>query len=85
MGIQAGFKRKTNHTLQPTALVHEAYLKLVGAEGGGGADRAAWENRNHFFAVAAMAMRQLLTDHARRKAAVKHGGAAARVTLGDSD
>ncbi len=68
-----------NHTLQPTALVHEAYVKLVGGDSGG------WENRKHFFDVAAMAMRQLLTDHARRRAALRHGGQAARMTLSDSD
>lgn len=68
-----------NHTLQPTALVHEAYVKLVGSDSGG------WQSRKHFFDVAAMAMRQLLTDHARRKASLKYGGEAAQVTLLDSD
>lgn len=68
-----------NHTLQPTALVHEAYLKLVGS------DRGGWQNRKHFFDVAAMAMRQLLADHARRKSSLKHGGQAPRVTISDSD
>ncbi len=52
-----------NHTLQPTALVHEAYIKLVRAPG------TAWKNRAHFCAVAATAMRQVLTDHARRRVA----------------
>ncbi|MFN0134644.1 MAG: ECF-type sigma factor, partial [Phycisphaerae bacterium] len=68
-----------DHTLQPTALVHEAYVKLVGSGSGG------WENKKHFFDVAAMAMRQLLTDHARRRAAAKHGGNAERITLSDAD
>ena len=52
-----------NHTLQPTALVHEAFLKLVNAPDG------RWNDRAHFCAVAATAMRQILTDHARRRAA----------------
>ena len=79
--LAASFFRQqpANHTLQPTALVHEAYLKLAGGDGD------AWESRKHFFDVAAMAMRQLLTDHARRKATLKHGGRATRITLTDSD
>lgn len=68
-----------NHTLQPTALVHEAYVKLVGSSGG------VWESRKHFFDVAAMAMRHLLADHARRKASLKHGGEATKVNIGDSE
>lgn len=61
-------------TLQPTALVHEAWLRL-------GADRQpAWANRAHFFAAAAEGMRRILIDHARRKRAVRHGGALARVS-----
>src|SRR6476646_3599527 len=58
-----------HHTLQPTALVHEAYLRLVGAPGG---DR--WDNRGHFFAAAAEAMRRILVEAARRKKREKHGG-----------
>ena len=61
-------QRQPEQTLQPTALVHEAYLKLVGP------GEIAWQSRAHFFAVAAMAMRQILTDHARRKKAMKRGG-----------
>src|SRR4051812_49770984 len=57
-----------DQTLQPTALVHEAYLRLVGP-----ADKAHWENRGHFFAAAAEAMRRILVEGARRKKAVKHG------------
>ena len=57
------------HTLQPTALVHDAYLKLVGS-----GQTPSYKNRGHFFAVAAKAMRQILTDHARRHAAAKRGG-----------
>ena len=64
-------------TLQPTALVHEAWLKLVGQE-----DRK-WQNRNHFFAAAAEAMRRILTDNARRKLRVRHGGGQQRVELED--
>jgi RNA polymerase sigma factor (TIGR02999 family) len=63
------------HTLQPTAVVHEAYLKLVDQK------RVTWRNREHFFAVAAQAMRRLLVDHARRRDAQKRGGAATRVPL----
>ncbi len=69
----AYFQRQDcDHTLQPTALVHEAYIKLVGPKDAG------WESRAHFFAVAAKAMRQILTDHARRKKSAKRGGAAER-------
>lgn len=64
-------EQKPGHTLQPTALVHEAYMKLVGAEAGG----KAWSGRDHFVATAAIAMRQVLVDHARRKLAAKRGGA----------
>ena len=66
---------RVEHTLQPTALVHEAYLRLAG-----GAD-LGWENRAHFFAMAARAMRQVLVDFARRKGAEKRGGGMQRVTL----
>ena len=62
-----------DHTLQPTALVHEAYLRLVG---GGQAD--GWAGRGHFFAAAAEAMRRILIDNARRKQRVRHGGEARR-------
>jgi RNA polymerase sigma factor (TIGR02999 family) len=64
-------------TLQPTALVHEAWLQLVG-EG----DRT-WKNRAHFFGAAADAMRRILIDNARRKAALKHGGGQTRVAMED--
>ena len=65
-------------TLQPTALVHEAYLRLVGAE-----DEPRWENRGHFFAAAAEAMRRILIDIARRKKTLKHGGDRVREPLDD--
>src|SRR6476469_6781562 len=59
-----------DQTLQPTALVHEAYLRLVGP-----ADEARWDNRGHFFAAAVEAMRRILVDAARRKRTEKHGDA----------
>jgi RNA polymerase sigma factor (TIGR02999 family) len=63
------------HTLQPTALVHEAWLRLVEAE------NQSWENRAHFFSAAAEAMRRVLIDRARSKQAAKHGGGWERVGL----
>jgi RNA polymerase sigma factor (TIGR02999 family) len=66
-------REKPGQTLQATALVHEAYLRLVGAEG----DRP-WESRGHFFAAAAEAMRRILVESARRKRRLKHGGGRAR-------
>jgi RNA polymerase sigma factor (TIGR02999 family) len=68
----------SDQTLQPTALVHEAYLRLIGP-----ADDARWENRGHFFAAAAEAMRRILVDAARRKRTEKHGGRRRRVELPD--
>jgi RNA polymerase sigma factor (TIGR02999 family) len=65
-------------TLQPTDLVHEAYVRLVG-DGQG----QHWDNRGHFFAAAAEAMRRILVDNARRKQAVRHGGGRRRVPLHD--
>src|SRR5215470_2332348 len=59
------------HTLSPTALVHEAYLRLVGP-----ADAARWQHRGHFFAAAAEAMRRILIEAARRKKRLRHGGGA---------
>ena len=70
-------RERADHTLQPTELVHEAFLKLSGAGPVAVADRA------HFLAVAARAMRQVLVDHARRRDAVKRGGEWVRTTLGD--
>ncbi len=64
-------------TLQPTALVHEAYLKLVGDADPG------WDNRGHFFGAAAQAMRDILVDRARRKGRIKHGGERRRVDFPD--
>jgi RNA polymerase sigma factor (TIGR02999 family) len=65
-------------TLQPTALVHEAYLRLVGL-----GDAARWANRGHFFAAAAESMRRILVDAARRKRTEKHGGGRRRVEVSD--
>jgi RNA polymerase sigma factor (TIGR02999 family) len=61
------------HTLQPTALVHEAWLRL------GGDQQPHWQNRAHFFGAAAEAMRRILVDNARRKNRLRHGGALSRV------
>jgi RNA polymerase sigma factor (TIGR02999 family) len=68
------------HTLQPTALVHEAYLKLVGPD-----PRHPWNGRGHFFAAAAESMRRILIDHARRKHRGRRGGGMKRVELEDMD
>jgi len=62
-------------TLQPTALVHEAWLRLVGEE------NQRWNSRGHFFAAAAEAMRRILVENARRKRALRHGGGRPRVDL----
>ena len=62
-------------TLQPTALVHEAWLRLVGS------DQHTWQNRAHFFGAAAEAMRRILIDAARRKRALRHGGGQQRVDI----
>jgi len=67
------------HTLQPTALVHEAWLRL------GDQQDARWESRTQFFAIAAQMMRRVLLDHARTRHALKRGGAAVQVSLGDGD
>lgn len=67
--------QRSDHTLQPTALVNEAFLKLVDQT------RVQWQNRAHFLAVAARAMRQVLIDHARGKARAKRGGDLCRVTM----
>ena len=70
-------RERTEHTLQPTALVHEAYLRLVGQE------RIVWQNRAHFFGVAAQMMRRILVDHAKGQRRRKRLGGAVRVTLDD--
>ena len=68
---------RPGHTLEPSALVHEVYLKLVAQDG------IDWKDRVHFFGVATRAMRQILVDHARRRNAEKRGGDWRRVTLTD--
>jgi len=72
-------RESVGHTLQPTALVHEAYLRLVDQR------HARWESRTQFFAVAAQIMRRVLVDHARTRGRLKRGGGAAVVTLADVD
>ena len=73
-------KERAGHTLQPTALIHEAYLRLGGTEDG----QPAWDSRVHFFTAAAEAMRRILVDHARRKLAIKRGGDWQKTTWSDS-
>ena len=72
-------KAPPGNTLQPTALVHQAYLRIVDNQDPG------WNSRGHFFAAAARAMRRILVEQARRKAAVKHGGGQRRVDSDDTD
>src|SRR5687767_13860812 len=73
--------RRERHaqTLQPTAVVHEAYLRLIGT------DRVPWKDRAHFFGVASRLMRQVLVDHARARRAKKRGGGATLVNLSDTE
>src|SRR5208337_5194268 len=73
-------QEKPGQTLQATALVHEAYIRLVDGE-----QAQQWENRGHFFAAAAEAMRRILVENARRKASSKHGGDLQRVELSDGE
>lgn len=71
-------RERTGHTLRPTALVHEVFLKMAGG-------RIAAQDRGHFIAIAARAMRQILVDHARRKVADKRGGGVVHTTLGGKE
>ena len=74
----AQFRReRQGHTLQPTALVHEAYLRVIGR-------KTKWQDRAHFFAVAAHVMRSVLVDYARRRTAGKRGGAMPPVSLDEA-
>ena len=76
--IAASFLVDTkNHTLQPTAIVHEAFLRLANHE------KIDWQGKSHFLAVGAKAMRQILVDHARKKMAQKRGGERVRVCLNE--
>lgn len=70
-------------TLQPTALVHEAYLRLIGTEGDAPNRKIQWDSRGHFFAAAAVAMRRILVEEARRRLRQKRGGDMQRVELSD--
>ena len=72
-------RERVGHTLQPTAVVHEAYFRLVDQT------RVTWKNRGHFFAVASQAMRRILVDYARARAANKRGGGEKRVTLASAE
>jgi RNA polymerase sigma factor (TIGR02999 family) len=72
-------RERPGHTLQPTALVNEAFLRLMGQ-----ADRVDWESRSHFVAIAARHMRQILVDHARRHRAGKRGAGATLISLDDA-
>lgn len=69
-------REREGHTLQPTALVHELYLRLVDQRS------VAWNDRAHFFAVSAQVMRRILVDHARRRKSAKRGGAVTPLTIG---
>jgi RNA polymerase sigma factor (TIGR02999 family) len=71
-------REREGHTLQTTALVNEAFVRLAGAE------KIAWQNRAHFFAVTAQVMRHILIDYARRRHYIKHGGQARQVALEDA-
>lgn len=71
-------RQRSDHTLQTTALVNEAYLRLIDAS------RVGWQNRAHFFAVSAMAMRRVLVDMARARGSEKRGGGAIVVTIDDA-
>jgi len=72
------YRERPGHTLQTTALVHEAYLKLIDQRD------ARWQNRAHFFAIAAQAMRRILVDSARRHSALKRGGPAENLALDEA-
>ncbi|HVQ36360.1 MAG TPA: sigma-70 family RNA polymerase sigma factor [Pyrinomonadaceae bacterium] len=69
---------RTDHTLQPTALVHEAYLRLIGGQ------EIVWQNRAQFFSIASQVMRHILVDHARRHSADKRGHGAGKLSLDDA-
>ena len=71
-------KERQGHTLQTTALIHEAYLRLAGQ------NEIEWQNRNHFFAIASTAMRRILVDHARTRHREKRGGKAEDIPLDDA-
>lgn len=72
-------QERPGHTLQPTALVNEAFIKLIDVTA------IAWKNRSHFFGITAQLMRHILVDHARRRQAMKHGGEILRVSLVEAE
>ena len=72
-------RERSGHTLQPTALIHEAYLRMVDQT------EASWQNRAHFFGSAARAMRRILVEHARSRQAAKRGGGVPRLSLDAAD
>ncbi|PAY17517.1 RNA polymerase subunit sigma [Rhodopirellula sp. SM50] len=76
---------RLDHTLPPTALVHEAYLRLIGSGDDSPNGNGQWDGRGHFFAAAAEAMRRILVDHARNRARLKRGGDAQRQSLDSVD
>lgn len=78
LAAQRMSRESSDHTLQPTALVHEAWLKLAGG------DDVHWNGRAHFFGAAAEAMRRILIDRARRKGAQRHGAGRQRIDLDDA-
>ena len=71
-------KERSEHTLNTTALVHEAYLKLINQR------EANWQNRSHFFAIASMAMRRILVNYAKMRSRQKRGGNAAKISIEDT-
>jgi RNA polymerase sigma factor (TIGR02999 family) len=81
MGNSAGWgaswlrRERPGHTLQPTTLIHEAYLRLIDQ------DNPKWESRTHFFGIASRLMRQILVEHARRRATAKRGGPEQKVSI----
>ena len=77
LAAQKMARESPGHTLQPTALVHEAWLRISGNE------RSKWNGRDHFFAAAAEAMRRILIENARRKLALRHGGGRRRLEIED--
>src|SRR6478609_2839052 len=79
LATQKMARESPGHTLQPTALVHEAWLRL------GGGENQRWQNRGHFIGAAAEAMRRILIEHARKKKAVKRGGDIERVNFENLD
>ena len=72
---------RAGHTLQPTALVHEAYLRLLGPDGAG----RKWNSEGHFFSAVAEAMRRILIEHARKRQSLKRGGGQVRTTLDEEE